>query len=218
MKFAFFDFDNTLAKGDSIISFLRYAVRTGRTGPTQWLKAFCGFIRQRVVPGSETKAKEMALSFLNGKTEGEIRAFCHEYIAQVLSKRFYDEGVRKMLEMRNSGYTTVIVSASTSCYMDLLPEWLPADHVICTRMIFDSGIYTGRVGANCKGSEKVRRIQDDPYTKEAEQTQTAAFGDSFSDIPMLLFSGKPTLVNPGKKLHRRYPDIPAVMWKEMMIR
>lgn len=218
MKFAFFDFDNTIVKGDSIVSFIRYSVRSGKTGPSQWLKALCGFVQQRVVPGAESKAKEKALSFLNGKTETEISAFCHEYIEQELSKSFYAEGVQKMREMRNSGYKTVLVSASTSCYMDLLTEWLPVDYVICTRMYFENGIYTGRVGKNCKGKEKVNRILNDPYTKDAGKADTAAFGDSSSDIPMLKFSDSPTLVNPDKHLRIRYPEIPAVMWKEMIVK
>ena len=53
----------------------------------------------------------------------------------------------------------VVVSASTSLYMDLLPEFMPVDDVLSTSCPFDEeGQYTGLVGENCWGVQKPLRI------------------------------------------------------------
>lgn len=71
-SFAFFDFDNTLCKGDSILPFVLWCVRTGRAPASILGKAFCGYVKQRLHPEMVSIAKMEALSFLKGKPKAEI--------------------------------------------------------------------------------------------------------------------------------------------------
>ena len=46
IKLALFDFDDTIARGDSIIPYLLYAIRRGKAPWTQLPVAVCAFIKQ----------------------------------------------------------------------------------------------------------------------------------------------------------------------------
>ena len=76
------------------------------------------------------------------------------------------------------------------------------------------GRYTGQVGENCKGEEKVRRIKQ--YLKEngfvLDMKCSSAYGDSPSDADMMALVNRAVLVNPKKALLRRRPDGIVVHW------
>ena len=71
-----------------------------------------------------------------------------------------------------------------------------------------------RVRGNCKGEEKVKRIQNWLASKNIQPDYAASFayGDSKSDLPMLRLVGHPVQVNPKKKLKKAAPDMDTVSW------
>jgi len=99
--------------------------------------------------------------------------------------------------------------------MRVLPQFLRIQDVICTECEVVDDRYTGRVGKNCKGEEKVRRIQAwlEEQDLSIDKARSSGYGDSPSDAPMLLLTAAPNLVNPKKKLIRRIPDGQIRRWK-----
>ena len=71
---ALFDFDDTLARGDSILPYLLYCVRRGAAPKRQLLRAVCGYLRFLIQPSDASCAKEWTLSFIRGKTVEEMDA------------------------------------------------------------------------------------------------------------------------------------------------
>lgn len=216
LKIAFLDFDNTLARGDSIVSFLRWSVRKGKASPLQWLRAAAGYLAykwHRSVPANAA-SKEKSLSFVKGWTEAAMDAAASSYWQTNLLHRCYVEGIQELEKLRRAGYRTVIVSASMSGYMDLLPRMLPADEVLCTRAEIRDGRYTGHFGPNCKGEEKVRRIRAWAESQKIRlaDAEILAYGDSASDLPMLHLSPDPVLINPCKKVRQALPDARCLCW------
>ena len=76
------------------------------------------------------------------------------------------------------------------------------------------GRYTGRVGVNCKGEEKPRRIATwlNAQGLTLDSAASCAYGDSPSDAPMLLLTAAPNLIDPKKKLLRRLPQARVLHW------
>ena len=168
---AFFDFDDTLARGDSILPFLLYC------------------IRKRISPRRQ--------------------------LIKAAGARFYQDGLTELWSLRSQGMKLVVVSASPDVYMRALPEFMPIDAVLSTRCeVGGDGRYTGQVGENCKGEEKVRRIKQ--YLKEngfvLDMKCSSAYGDSPSDADMMALENRAVLVNPKKALLRRRPDGIVVHW------
>lgn len=213
--FAFFDFDDTLAKGDSILPYLLYCIRRGMAPKTQLFRAAAGYIRWRLNPACASSAKQATLSFIRGKTQSEMDDLARDFFRQSQSQRFFHDGFKELCRLRGEGYRIVVVSASPEVYMRVLPEFLPVDDVLFTTCSLDqNGCYTGDVGVNCKGNEKVLRIES--YLKERglsiDRAHSRGYGDSPSDAPMLLLTDAPMLVNPKKKLSRRIPQGTQLQW------
>ena len=213
--FVFTDFDDTLAKGDSILPYLLYCTRRGLAPRRQLLKAAVAFLRWKLQPSTGRAAKETSLSFIAGRTVAEMDEIARDFFREEQSKRFFREGVSEIQRLREKGVKVVVVSASSDVYMRVLPEFLPCDEVICTVCEAADGVYTGKVGKNCKGEEKVARIQ--AWLEERDlsinRAASSGYGDSPSDAPMLLLTGTPVLVNPKKKLRARIPGGRIAHWE-----
>lgn len=213
--FAFFDFDDTLARGDSILPYLLFCIRRGLAPKRQLFRAALAFLRWKLQPSTGRAAKETTLSFIAGHTVEEMDEVARDFFRESQQKRFFAQGVRQLEEHRRNGVTTVIVSASSDVYMRVLPEFMPVDHVISTTCEVSNGRYTGKVGKNCKGEEKVRRINEwlDAKGLAIDSGRSFGYGDSPSDAPMLLLTASPRPVNPKKKLLRRIPDGTVCRWR-----
>ncbi len=214
-KCAFFDFDDTLARGDSVVPFLFYAVRRGVAPKSQLLRAAWGFLTQLGRPGNIRRAKEHTFSFIKDKAQAELDDLARDFFREIITPRLFEDAIAHLWQLKSEGYTIVVVSASVEAYMHLLPEFLPVDAVLSTRCECLDGRYTGRIEANCKGDEKPRRIAAwlTENGLELDVPASRAYGDSPSDAPMLRLVGQPTLVNPGKKLAAALPNAPHVCWR-----
>ena len=204
---ALFDFDDTLARGDSILPYLLYCVRRGAAPKRQLLRAVCGYLRFLIQPSDASCAKEWTLSFIRGKTVEEMDTLAREF--------FRDVYIQELWRLREEGYRILVVSASADVYMRVLPEFLPVDAVLATICEVDGeGRYTGRVGVNCKGEEKPRRIAAwlNAQGLTLDSAASCAYGDSPSDAPMLLLTAAPNLIDPKKKLLRRLPQARVLHW------
>lgn len=213
--FAFFDFDDTLAKGDSIFPFLLYCIKRGYAPKAQLFKAAAGFLRWKLQPSSGRAVKEMTLSFIKGRTVEEMDNLARDFFRDVQQKFFFEDAAPELFSLREKGVKIVVVSASSDLYMKVLPEFLPVDKVISTVCETREGCYTGKIGKNCKGDEKVRRIHDwlKAQGLTIDKERSAGYGDSPSDAPMLLLTAAPTLVNPKRKLIKHIPQGRIVRWK-----
>ena len=212
---ALFDFDDTLARGDSILPYLLYCIRRGAAPKRQLLRAACGYLRFLIQPSGASGAKERTLSFIRGKTVVEMDALARDFFRDVYIRHFFQEGMQELWRLREEGYRILVVSASADVYMRVLPEFLPVDAVLATVCEVDGeGRYTGRVGINCKGEEKPRRIAAwlNAQGLTLDSAASCAYGDSPSDAPMLLMTAAPNLIDPKKKLLRRLPQARVLHW------
>lgn len=215
-KFALFDFDDTLARGDSVVPYLLYCIRRGVAPWTQFFRAVRGYVHQRLHPGEIAAAKTIALSFLRGQTRQRMDDLARDFFRDVLTKRFYQEGVAELQRLRQEGYTVVVISASVEAYMRVLPEFLPVDAVIATRCAVDlDDRYTGDVDENCKGAQKAFRLAAWMAENhlELDYDASCAYGDSPSDVHMLSLTAAPRLVNPHRRLLEELPQAQVLHWK-----
>ena len=217
MPFALFDFDDTISYGDSIVPYVLFCARKGYTTRMHAFRAAVKFALTKLGIGTVDAAKAYALSFLKGKTEAETTRIAHEFWREVLVKRLFPEAIAEMKRLRDSGCRVLIVSASVTAYMDVLPEYVPADAVLATACGTDAdGRLNGCLGENCRGLQKPLRIAEYLAANNLllDYDASYAFGDSPSDEPMLRTAAHATLVNPPEKLRAAMPDAAVVHWKK----
>lgn len=98
--------------------------------------------------------------------------------------------------------------------MNTFLRLLPVDEVMCTRTGRDAGgRFDGTVEANCRGQEKVSRLNAWLMEHAAEKPVViAGYGDSSGDIPMLKQAAAKTLVDPSASVAKALPDARIVHW------
>ena len=207
---ALFDFDGTLLKGDSIVSFVRFARKQGALSRGGHLSILAQTARYLLGGMTDAEIKTLSFRFLAGLSPQRRDQLARDFVRAELLPRVYPAGRKEIARQKAAGRITVLVSASTENYMRYAAEELGFDELLCTPLEAD-----GSVQRNCKGEEKPRRIQAwlDEQQIDVDWDESWGFGDSKSDAPMLLLCGHPMLVNPKKELIARLPEAQIIHWE-----
>ena len=207
---AVFDFDGTVIRGDSVTALVLYARKKGILSAGELLACAFQGILYRLHLSDALTAKTYAHRFLKRMPADERLCFLSSF-ARLLAERAYPEALKEIQRYHAADMHVVLCSASCECYMQFVAEELQADALLCTPCDPDGTVR----GPNCRGEEKVRRI--DRWLAENGMTRnclTAGYGDSKGDIPMLLMCRNATLVNPSSNLRHMLPSARQVRWTE----
>lgn len=219
--YALFDFDGTLIRGDSILLLFLYARRKGFVrlrGSLATAGAAIGYGLGWLRP---ERAKETALRFLAGMEPAALASVVDDFYRTVLKPRLRPEGVQAIRRHREAGHTVLLISASSTFYLQPLQAELGLDGIIGTRFAVEAdGRFTGRVcGDNCRGVQKALRLAE--YLAAAgdrlDYGTSTAYGDTLGDLPMLRLCAYKVAVNPRKRLWRALRTLEGatrVTWRE----
>lgn len=212
MTLAVFDFDGTMIRGDSIVSYLWFARKKGLLSLPRLVRVgLFGALSQAGIV-SRQRAKSAALSFRKRLSEAQ-KAALDQAFAKTLINRIRPEALSAIRDHRAQGDLVVLLSASTDHYMRYVAQGLPVDWLICS-----TTDETGRVLRNVRGEEKVAALREllSGLPEETDLSLSTGYGDSASDLPLLRLLGRPYLVNPGRKARRKAAgQIPILSWKEI---
>jgi len=193
---AIFDLDGTLLRGDSLLPFLlRYGWRRRKWGLVLlgWdlLRYGSGFLSAR-------SAKQQMLRRVLADDSAaivriEVDHFCQGWVPRHLN----DKMVRQLREHQRAGHRVILLTASPSVYASAVAELLGIDEVICTNTRWvPETCAIEIVGENCKGAEKLRRLQS-YLGKIAPPAKSYAYGDNQTDMPVLIWAERGYLL--GKR-------------------
>lgn len=190
-RYAFFDFDGTLIRGDSFRLFARFAV-----GQTAFLKALilssAWIIGWKLGIISNSRAKEYLFGELfKGMPYADFQRY-GEAFSKVIESRIKPDTVRRLREHVANGDTVAIVTASMAEWIAPWTKGYGVDTLLTTAPEVDpaTGRLTGRfLGANCHGAEKARRITE--RFGSLKDAEVWAYGDSAGDDAMLALADHP---------------------------
>jgi phosphatidylglycerophosphatase C len=193
---AAFDVDNTLTVRDCVVPFMRSAAGTGRLMKVMLSNIGDTIQNVRRRDRDALKAKFVAGIF-SGKSASEVEALGVQFASKVADRWLRSDVATRMRWHQEQGHVVILVSASLGAYLHPLGDLLEVDAVLCTEMEEVDGVLTGRlVGKNCRGEEKVSRVQK--WREEAGidvQDLVYAYGDSSGDKQLLDLFSQPTWVN-----------------------
>lgn len=181
---AAFDFDGTLAKGDSLLPFLLRLIGGRRVAGT--LLAHAGPLGMMSLGrGNRDKLKERFIAHaLAGHPADEVHAIGKEFAAQLLRTRMFPTMLERVEWHRNKGHDLVLVSASLDVYLQPLADALGFDGICTTTLEILDGKATGQlIGVNVRAAEKVRRVEE--YLGTGERPELWAYGNSSGDHQLL---------------------------------
>ena len=133
-------------------------------------------------------AKDAILqNVFGGMSPDTYSALGRTFALHVLDSKMRPDVLARLRWHQECGHHTVIVSASLSAYLDPIGERLNVDGVLCTSLEIEDGILTGHMhGANVRGAEKVRRLDEWLLTHVHTTDVTLwAYGDTDGDRALL---------------------------------
>lgn len=173
---ALFDFDNTIAQGDSIKRLLGYDLKKNPWHIFYFIQVGFYYLGYLLHLCSFERAKTTLLFPLRYMNEQELEQFYERHVAIY----YYDHVVKQMKKHKEEGYFVIVCTASVEAYMKY--HHLPADCMLGTKT------ENGRIiGKNCKNEEKIKRIMTclHEYNIEIDYDRSYGYSDSNSDLPML---------------------------------
>jgi phosphatidylglycerophosphatase C len=193
---AAFDVDNTLTVRDCVVPFMRSVAGTGRLMKVMLSNIGDTIQNVRRRDRDALKAKFVAGIF-SGKSASVVEELGVQFASKVANRWLRSDVATRMRWHQEQGHVVILVSASLGAYLHPLGDLLEVDAVLCTEMEEIDGVLTGRlVGKNCRGEEKVSRVQK--WREEAGldvQDLVYAYGDSSGDKQLLDLFSQPTWVN-----------------------
>lgn len=187
---AFFDFDGTLTRRDTLLPFLRLVSGTPKfLAKMLYLSPVLAAYATKLMRNDV--AKEIVLRhFLRGMQPGTLNSLGRAFVDRILPGLERPEGIERLRWHKAQGHTCVLVSASLDVYLEPWARNIGFDDWITSSLALDeAGRVSGRLqGGNCFGEEKLRRIK--AWLNNKDCLALYAYGDSRGDLPMLNFVGE----------------------------
>jgi HAD superfamily hydrolase (TIGR01490 family) len=203
---AFFDLDRTLMEGSSAFQFGRAAYRAGLLSRRQLLADGWANLKFRLRGASDEDSHELRnriSSSLRGTRVRDMERLGADVMAGILP-RIYPQVLELAYRHQDDGRRVYIVTAASRELAEMLARVLAFDGAIGSQFSeVQDGVYTGRpAGLFIYGEEKAVAIQRLAEREGIDLTQSYAYSDSASDLPMMRLVGHPVAVNPDAELTR----------------
>lgn len=202
---AFFDVDNTLIQGASIILLARGLAKhqffTSKDLMTMlWQQA------KFRISGNESMTdvatgREKALSFVKGRTVAEVQELSEEVFESSMTDRFWP-GTKALAQMHlDAGQQVWLVTATPVELAEVIAKRLGVTGALGTVAESVDGVYTGRlVGDILHGLGKKHAVEALAAKEGFDLSKCYAYSDSHNDLPMLSLVGNPVAINPDSRL------------------
>ncbi len=202
---AFFDLDKTVIAKSSALVFSRPLYRSGLINRRDVLRsAYAQFVY--VLGGADHDQMERMREYLSALTEGwdadQLREIVAEALQEAVEPIIYEEAANLIDEHHAAGRDVVIVSSSGQEIVELIGAMLGADHSIGTRVAIVDGQYTGQIEFYAYAENKAQAMRDLADEQGYDLSQSYAYSDAATDLPMLESVGFPSVVNPDRPLRR----------------
>lgn len=207
MKLAIFDFDGTLYKEETFQLFLdrlKEHPEYNKRHKKFYAAALLPYIGYKAKLYPESKMKENLtkkyLNVLSGLSAQEIQTFFDE-VAGDMEQDFNTKIVEHLEEHAANDVYTMIVSGSFTPVLETAVAHLPVDKIIGTDIPIKNNTY--EKSSSIYHIQSIRKkvvVQDHFHGQEVDWEHSYAYGDSYSDLPVLELVGNPVAVNPDDKL------------------
>ncbi len=202
---AFFDLDKTLMEGSSAIQFARAAFKNGMLSRRQLARDLWANVKFRLEGSTDEASAELRdriLASVAGQRVVDLQRLTPQVLAGVLP-RLYEHMLRVAWEHQDAGRPVFIVTAASQEMAEMLAHVLHFDGGIGTRSEIREGVYTGRPDGPFTYREgKAEAIRQVAAERGIDLSQSYAYSDSESDLPMMRSVGRPVAVNPDSALER----------------
>ena len=138
-----------------------------------------------------------------GQSEDRLRFFARDLFEDVLQPAVFPGAKTLIRKSRSLGLKQVVVTGALDFSVEPLMEYLGVDDYVTNRLEFVNGVATGRLLPPVLASAtKASWIRTYAEKHGINLSDSYAYSDSMSDLPMLSIVGHPAAVNPDMRLRQ----------------
>jgi len=201
---AFYDLEGTLVSTNLVHTLAFYAKR--QQGLWQTAKASVGTLAKLPFFGitdlySRNVFNEVFFRSYEGFSHDRLRFFSDELFEEILKPAVF-AGTKDLIAAgKKIGQRQVVLTGALDFTIDRLMDYLGIDDFVANRMEFVNGYATGRVLPPVMASAtKAKWIREYAEREDINLSESYAYSDSISDLPMLSIVGHPVAINPDFRL------------------
>ncbi len=202
---AFFDVDNTLVQGSSLVHFGRgLAARDYFQYSDVWkfIYAQAKFqLTGRENSEDVAEGRRKALEFIEGRSTAEISELGEEIYDEIIATKIWP-GTRALAQSHlEAGQQVWLVTATPYELAEIIARRLGLTGALGTVAESVDGVFTGRlVGDILHGLGKAHAVRSLAVREGLNLRRCTAYSDSINDVPMLSLVGTAVAINPDGKL------------------
>jgi HAD superfamily hydrolase (TIGR01490 family) len=202
---AFFDVDNTLVQGSSLVHFARGLA--ARKYFTYGDLARFGYAQAKFqLTGKENsddvaEGRRKALAFIEGRSTAELVSLGEDIYDEIIADKIWS-GTRALAQMHlDAGQQVWLVTATPYELAATIANKLGLTGALGTIAESVDGVFTGRlVGEILHGAGKAHAVRSLAIREGLNLRRCTAYSDSFNDVPMLSLVGTAVAINPDASL------------------
>ncbi|UAK35462.1 HAD-IB family hydrolase [Nocardia asteroides] len=202
---AFFDVDNTMVQGASIVHFARGLAARKYFKTSDLVDVAWKQVKFRVT-GKESSTdmasgKEKALAFIAGRSTAELAELGEEIYDEIIADKIWP-GTRALAQMHlDAGQQVWLVTATPVELAQVIAKRLGLTGALGTVAESVDGKFTGRlVGDILHGLGKAHAVRTLAIREGLNLKRCTAYSDSHNDVPMLSLVGTAVAINPDSDL------------------
>lgn len=200
---AVFDFDGTLTTSDSFLRFVTAAC--GGFGKLVFRVVAglpCLAARACREPSRDGMKEALLKVALGGRTRADLEGHAERFAADILPRLERPALLERLKQHQRHGHRIILLSASLELYLRPWAAMRGIEEILATRLEYDSqSRFTGRLeGKNCRGAEKLRRLE--AHLGDLSAYAMISYGDAPSDKHVFRRSVEAYFVSPDSTLRK----------------
>lgn len=201
---AFYDLEGTLVSTNLVHTLAFYAKR--QQGIWQTVKKSAATLAKLPFFGvtdlySRNVFNEVFFQSYKGLSQDRLRYFSEELFEEVLKPAIYDGTPELIAQSKKIGQRQIVITGALDFTIERLMDYLGIDEFKANRLEFVNGYATGRILPPVMASAtKAQWIREYAEREGINLSESFAYSDSISDLPMLSIVGHPVAVNPDFRL------------------
>ncbi len=201
---SFYDLEGTLVSTNLVHTLGFYAKR--QQGLLQTFKKSATTLAKLPFFGltdlySRNVFNEVFFKSYKGESEDRLRFFSEQLFEEVLKPAIFDGTFEMIQTSRKLGLRQIVITGALDFTIERLMDYLGIDEFAANRLEFVNGYATGRLLPPIMASAtKAIWIREYAERKGINLSDSYAYSDSISDLPMLSIVGHPAAVNPDFRL------------------
>ncbi|TQR09060.1 HAD family hydrolase [Psychrobacillus soli] len=207
MRVAIFDFDGTLY-AEETFKLLMNHLKEHPIYQTKYRRFYRSIVppyianKLKLYPDAKMKERSMQLYIeaFDGIAEKEMVAYFDE-LTKPVQKDFNPAVLARLQKHQAENIHILLVSGAYTQFLHQVTAGISFNQIIGTEISYkENKVDTQTVIEHVNGTRKTEKILQALEGQQIDWENSYAYGDSFSDLPVLELVGNPVVVNPEEKL------------------